>query len=438
MYLMWFNKTTAASLTVRVKYFYTDGITDITDKVDESLSVQENNVIYIPAGAFQYDLQNKHVGRKLLYWQVQVLDVTDGDSPVDASEIFKFYVDNRNDYNAITLNYRNSIGGLDSARVRGVIDHNLNYGFTEQDKTFEPDYFDGDTISARRIISNSKERKIYKGDIGYLRKEEQDRFRDSHLRRELYWERGLKWLPVIILTASQKQKGTKDKLWSFPIEFTLASEGDNFYTPDSVDLGDGTFADNVCRALLGTLDRDIDLSGPDAEVTISFVEIDPDDASTQYEYKIDSGAWTLANTADAPLILHLAKDSNFIIYFRCICEPGDIRGRIVELGIDTHEPGGGGADSEIINDAPAGDNYLIKINGVDADSGFVGSGSSDIFNIADQVDCELKVVFDTLLPTTAILTSNGNSYICTIAANIVTFTHVDITSGCVILINGGI
>jgi len=436
MYLLWFNKTNASALKTHINIVYTDAS---VQQLDKALTVHKNNVVFIPAGATQWSLPDEHPDRKIYYWNLQVID--NADQPV--SELFTYYADNRNDYNDITLNYRGSLGGLDSVRIRGIIEHDLNYEFEEQDKTFEPDYFDGDVIDGKRVINNSKERKIYKGDIGYLKKEDQDRFRDSHLRRDMWWERNKKWWPVIVLTPSQKQKTSEDHLWSFPIQFTLGSDGDNYYTPDTIDLGDGVFTSNVCLARLGNIEIDIDISGADAAIVINATEIDPQDASTQFYYQIlgvDADP-ILYDTFSLPILRNIPKGIVYIVEFRCICGPNDIPGNKTSAQIDTTEEGGGGGgggthECFLGNGTNTASNYTIKIDDIERDNGFVGELGVDSFFLLDYVNVKLTVIFDSIeWPSSASMTSNGNTYTGSIVHNQVFFFNVDITNGCEINIS---
>lgn len=437
MYLAWLYKIgyVAGGLKVFAVAYFTDGT---TTSVSATFGGTSGNVFYIPAGASQWGLDLIYPDKKIYYWTINVVDITDPENAVPVSQIFKYYADNRNDYNDVGLNYRNSLGGLDSNKVRGVIDDTLNYEFTEQDHTYEPNYFEGNNITAKRIISNSKERKIWKGDIGYLAKEDQDRFRDSHLKRELWWERSKKWWPVILLTGNQKQKSSEDHLWSFPIEFTLASDGDNYYTPDAVDLGDGVFTSNVCLALVLGITYVNDLSGPDAIVTIYISFSDPDLVATQYYYQVDNDTPVLMNLADLPLVITLAKDDTYSFKAWVMC-PNDVPGRKSSVMIDTNDGVGGGGgggggggtpDNSFISNYTSNEtDYDFKINSISQHTGHLGSFGVENFGQADQSDVQVKLILDSLTPSIAELVSNGNTYYAAIATAVVTWSHVDITNG---------
>jgi hypothetical protein len=429
MYLAWLNSVEVAdSLPVIVDVIYTDGTSDF---ITVNLGGRKDNIIYIPAGATQLGLPDL-VDKVIYYWEIKVTAIIDGADPIDVSQSFRYYADNRNDDNDITLNYRNSLGGLDSVRVRGVIEHDLNYDFAEQDRTVDPDYFDGDSIFPKRVIANSKERKIYKGDIGYLSKEDQDRFRDSHLIREVWWERSIKWWPVVFLTANQKQKRSDDDLFSFPLQFALATDGDNYYTPDAVDLGDGSFTSNVCRARFLDVEVDIDLSGADALITFTWSTTDPDNVATQYTYQVIgvNDDPVLADLTIGELQLHLPKDNIYDFEIRVLC-PNNVPGKKTVLSIDTNAPGGGGGDinSTLLNFSSTASDYDIKVDGVSIKSGHVMAFETGItFHADDASDVTVTIELD-FNPATPVLNVGATLYHGTVASHVVTFAHVDIIDG---------
>jgi hypothetical protein len=252
MYLPWLNLTdvTEGSVMMRRKLVFTDGTEDFAF-ID--FQVLKYDVGYFPAGATQLKLDEVDVTKTIWYWELQVYDVTDPDALVALSTAFKYELDNRNDYNDVTLNYRNSLGGLDSVRVRGIIEFSQDRSFTEQDRVVLADYWNDHFINPKRIAVDSTELLIYKGDVGHLGKEEQDRLRDIHHQREAWQYQQGKWMPMMLLTGNQRLKKSDDKLWGSPIEFAVASGGDNFYTPNSINLEESALAgDPLCDAIITT------------------------------------------------------------------------------------------------------------------------------------------------------------------------------------------
>ena len=339
MFLGWLCQTippegVALECTVRCKVTFRDGT---FVQLSQMFYPKNNLFYYIPAGALQWGLAAVDPTKEIWYWELQVI-IDDLVAPVQLSEWFKFELDNRWSLNDITLHYRNSLGGLDSVAVRGVLDQNLDYQFTIQNKTFKADYFDSHVISAQTFITDNTEQQTWKGDIGHLGKEEQDRLRDAQLLREVYTPSATKWFPVNIVTKNFKLKSTYDMRFTMPIEFTLAYEGAEYYTPKNINLGDGVFTSNVCLALLNNLlvvSKDFSLSPSTCEVTFSAIEYDPQDASTKFKWRLNGGSWFEYLFADLPLILVVAIDTDYLLEYKAVCT-GDIDGKKNSLEFETY------------------------------------------------------------------------------------------------------
>lgn len=253
VWLTWLNLTDIGEYDIKMKLTttFTDG-SQVSSTMD--CPVPKYCVGYFPSGADQLKLNDIDPTKTVHYWELQVID--SGTNPVEPlSQVFRYYLDNRNDYNDKNLHFRNSLGGLDSTRIRGVIEFNSQRDFTSIEKIVMNDYYTGHFISGRVAADNSTEILVYKGDIGHLGKEEQDRLRDIHLLREVWLGKKLKWLPVMLLTGSQKLKTTQDKRFSMPIEWCIASGGNYYYTPDNVDLQEGNIPTGLlCTAIIGDLE----------------------------------------------------------------------------------------------------------------------------------------------------------------------------------------
>lgn len=253
VWMTWLNLTDIGEYDIKMKLTttFTDG-SQSSQVMD--CPVPKYCVGYFPTGGDQLKLNDIDPTKTVHYWEMQVID--SGSNPVEPlSLVFRIYLDNRNNYNDINLHYRNSLGGLDSTRIRGVIEFNSQRDFSSIEKIVLNDYYTGHFINGRVAADNSTEILVYKGDIGHLGKEEQDRLRDIHLLREVWWNKKMKWLPVMLLTGSQKLKTTQDKRFSMPIEFCIASGGNYYYTPDNVDLQDGNVPTGLmCTALIGDLE----------------------------------------------------------------------------------------------------------------------------------------------------------------------------------------
>jgi hypothetical protein len=436
MYLLFLNITEVVALTVEAKVTYTDATSSV---VDTTLNGGvKSRCYYIPSGAAQWGLDLLNPAKSIHYWEITVKALGGA-----VTESFRYYADNRWNYNDITLSYRGSLGGLDSIRVRGVIEYGMDYNFSEQATTQSPDYFDGSYFTPQKVIKNSKEQVVYKGDLGFLKKEEQDRLRDIHLVRETWWEVGKKWWPMNIVTKNGKLRTTQDTLFAFPLEFTHAHEGDNYYTPMSVNLGDGVFTSNVCKAMLTPMLVTVDLSGADAVLTIDGTEVDPQNASDRFRYRITRQSdgfivsdWTEHVYADLPIInIHVGKNDTYLVETQSICT-NTIFGKKSSQLVDTNPPAGGGGgggtpvvNSSILNNTNLQGTYVIRYNAVYQTSGYVGAYNEQDFHLDDAADITVEIILG-FSPPYVYLVSNGIQYYpSSNSGGTLIFEHVTVING---------
>jgi hypothetical protein len=340
MFLLFLHVQELDAFKVSAKVTYTDGTTLTVNKV--FTDAEKGVPYYIPAGANQWSLENS--AKSIHFWEIVVKNNTTG---VAISKTFTYYADNRNNYNLVTLHYRNSLGGLDSLPIRGVIEYNNDYDYSELGKVTAPNYFSGHYFAPQKIISNNKELQTMRSNSGPLGKEEQDRLRDVFIKRETWWAVEGKWWPVNITTKNYKQKSTEDSLWSLPIDFSLAHDGDTNYTPFSVNLGTSvaTEVDNVCQAYLSPITYIVDLSNGglndgNSKVTASFTEVDPENAAAQFRYRVMNGSlvtidWVTKNIGtDNPFSFVVPSDIFYSLETQAICG-NQVPGRKTTETIDT-------------------------------------------------------------------------------------------------------
>jgi hypothetical protein len=395
MYLTWLNvfvdDTVASGVKQRVKVTYLDLSTHSFDKALPLL--RKNQVVYVPSGMAQLNLKSFNPAKTIWFWEIQI--VSDESGGINFSEAFKYYQDNKPDVNNTVLHYRNSLGGIDSVCIRGVIDITNDYTFEIQDRAFQPDYFENGVIPGQQTPTNSMELQKFRGDVGYMSKLEQDRLRDMHLQRQVYQQKGNKWLPVLLITKSLKFRGSKDSIFSMPIEWQLAYEGGEYYTPDTIDFGNNNVPP-TCLAFISALVvvRNFD-NAPDF-VVISFdgVENDIDDDATQLQYRVVNAAtdapqfaWVIINISDLPHEFQLPVDGDWTLQVQAICQ-NEALGPVQNNSFDTNylapppDPIVTSITGNITNNTL--NNYTFNLNGKDAGGLFLFVQNSN-FNAFGQV-----------------------------------------------------
>lgn len=409
MYLTYLHTADSETLSAVCSVYYTDGSFAIVQT--DFAVIEKGACYYVPAGAMQWGLPDKEPAKKIYYWEITIIgNILAGATAL--SEAFRYYADNRNDYNNCTLHYRNSIGGLDSLRVRGAIEQAQDYSFTEQVQTVASDYSSAHYFAPQKLLTNSRETIAWKGDIGHLGKEEQDRLRDSHLQRECWQEVEGKWWPINITTKSRKQKTTNDTRFTFPIEWSLAYEGDSYYTPQYVSLGNSN-GSNVCMALITDV-KVLLYDTPDGKVraTVQLVENDPEGASSTFRYQVVGGSlpsgWITAAYGSFEVIV--AKEELLSLELQPICT-GNIYGRKTIVPIDTRtgQSGGGtgggtpAGNCRIVNNTGTSTGFTITIDSVVVADGVVGAWGNTAFEVAPDYYRRVEVFLADLSPASITL-----------------------------------
>jgi hypothetical protein len=451
MYLTFLDITgvPAADLRLKISAYYTDGSNDY--RLKDGFTVPRSGCVYhLPSGAFQWDINNWNPTKTIHYWTIQVgkddpLALSIPFAPL--SEVFTYELDNRNDEIKKTIHYRNSLGGIDSLRILGSLSRKAEYEFTELQTTIEPDYFNGSAFSPQKRIIGNSEQIVYTGNIGQAGREEIERLRDAQMIRETWMRVGNKWVPLCIITKSIDLAGSDTQRFHMPIEFTLGYTGSEYFTPDSANFGDGVFTENVCFAMLSPLSLVVDNSGVDSAITINGTEIDPQNASTQFRYRVirDSDGvvvndWLTKNYADLPLLINFPKDTGtYKIESQAICT-NSVFGSKVTAGFDTDGAGAGtgipGGNSQLKNFT--GLVTTAQLDNIDTVTAILpivtlGAVNTYSFNYAiNGLHPHLRLTLGSLSPAYAALISDGVAHTGILSGNIVDFYNVTINGGFII------
>lgn len=427
MYLAWLNYTNVAAtnLALRVVIEYTDGT--FSAAIDKVLTgIVKHKIIYLPVGAEQLGLEAIDDTKTIYKWTARVFDIN---TSTAVSELFTYAADNRKDYNDACLNYRNSLGCIDSVMVRGVIENSIEYDNERVGVITGYNYYNGKLVAAREKTVFNLERFIYKGDIGYLGKEEQDRLRDAHLKREIWWEVGSKWLPVINLTGNFKHRSSTDNLFSMPFEWMLGVPGNTCYTPKNVNLGDAEVISNVCNATISDIEITKDLDDTLADITVGATVTGAD----QFTYQV-IGFHTspiTANVTDLPItITGLNKLQNFSLELRPICGDGSF-GRTYITPFTTAE---GSYNCALYNRSGDYEVLDVYIDDVVVYSTNLNAGEYDFFNIVATGLHDVKLSWGNATHTTATLKEGTAPFptIGTVVGVDATWIGIDVTDGFII------
>ena len=126
--------------------------------------------------------------------------------------------------------YRNSLGGLETIRLRGQIDYEADYTRQNAIRITVPAYFTDGILNNQNSNYFNEETEKKVGDTGFLSKSAQQKIRALFLAEEIYELYGDKLLPVTISSANAKFYSNRDSLISIQIEWKKAYSN-QFYLP---------------------------------------------------------------------------------------------------------------------------------------------------------------------------------------------------------------
>jgi len=434
MYLMYLHLTDEPAHAVQMSYTLVNGITGAESENIYLLPIPKGALFFIPAGAAQWDIDNINPGEPPVHeWEIEV---TEGVSNDPVSEAFTFTRDNRQDYNQVNLTYRNSLGGVDSVMARGVIETVTEVPYETIDRVTEYNYYSGTAITPQRIVNNPGENAVYRGDVGWVPKDWQDRLRDMHVRRELYVFFDGKWWPMLDVTDNYKLRSSEDQIFSMPVTWKNAAPPQPYYTPADVDLGNATSESNICYAGILNLDIDVDTSGATAEIEVN---LNVDDIRgvgvDKIEYRIpgEVDVWTTVLLTAVPFtVTGIPKNSTYQLLVRPVC-PDNIPGNTTIGGFNTIGAGSGTGDASSFknNTGVSVTLQLLVNNNVIISGQVIANGATHNFALADTYDAD--VYFNLVgLPgiTTVVAASNAvpyNSWV--ISGNQAEHQDIDIVGG---------
>jgi hypothetical protein len=154
----------------------------------------------------------------------------------------KFYLDYRQFYKTSDLLFTSSIGGIETVRLRGIIDAQTEYERINADRVTAPEYFSHGIIdTANENIFNAELEK-FTGDTGFLPLDALDRLRDLVNNKNVFEIKNNRLVPVNIVSKNDKWYTNKQSLYSHIVEWQNAFKNE-YYSPA------GTINTGVCPAV---------------------------------------------------------------------------------------------------------------------------------------------------------------------------------------------
>lgn len=217
----------------------------------------------------------------LWYYDVQVTDADDN----ALTETYRFYVEYRPVYESWDLFWHGSLGGFDGARVMGEtlisIDRSSEETGAGKDVNDWVDKIRAGNITNTAIVK----RNTFKGDIGFQKsRQENEALQEVLLSESIYQLLTDLWLPVLIIGKTQDLRTTKDRKFSFPIDWQLAGEEDVF-TPQARNFGigeGGIIVNNIPIDFYWI--TSVDRGDGSSDVTFAFTEPYPPGITYTLEY----------------------------------------------------------------------------------------------------------------------------------------------------------
>ena len=187
--------------------------------IDGSVMVGKWGVACVPYGFNQCGLQGL---------------VPDGIFPISYTvEVFtaagtvvapvRLVIDHRAIYEPYFLLFRNSIGGMQSIRLRGQVDLEADYDRQQAVRTVLPSQFLNQNLLAQNVTAHTEETKGFKGDTGFVVKPMiDDILGDLPLTSQLFNLVDNMLLPSVLVLKNAKLYSARDTLFSLHLEWQNA------------------------------------------------------------------------------------------------------------------------------------------------------------------------------------------------------------------------
>lgn len=225
-----------ADQSITYTFLLEDGTTE-TYTPTPTVKALKWGVLVAPAGLSQ--LAYTPTGGKLVVsYTIQVFADT---TPITAP--YTYTLDYRNFYNDYRILYRNSLGGLDSLRLRGQVDIDADYAYQKASRISTEAYYSNQNLLPQFIQKTNEETLKVVADTGFISKAATDNLRDLFLSKQIFEIAESKLLPVILTAENVKLRSNNDSLFALSVSWQRAFLNE-FYAPDMA-----VVLDDACPAL---------------------------------------------------------------------------------------------------------------------------------------------------------------------------------------------
>lgn len=142
----------------------------------------------------------------------------------------RFYIEFRNFYETKDLLFINSLGGVETIRLRGEIDAAAEYTRVSADKIAAPEYFTNGIVNAQTENTFSSELETFTGDTGFMPKDNLDRLRDLFNNKMVFEIKNGRLVPINVSIKSAQWYTNNQSLFSISLQWQYAFVNE-FYSP---------------------------------------------------------------------------------------------------------------------------------------------------------------------------------------------------------------
>lgn len=215
--------TTDLAMKIKTEWMATDGSTGTREDAIDT----EGYLFHINAEINSLGVIDPLIGKKLFWYEVSI--VTSSETIVQP---YRFYIKYEHFYQYHDLIYFNSLGGIDSIRIRGELTFAPERSFEQVEGGFGSSEWNTIFKQPETTHAALSWTRSYKGDVGYLNSQAEQEAILAELSLspcilQLIDER---FVRVLNISKSKDWNRSTDSTWSIPIEWQLA-ESNQVYTP---------------------------------------------------------------------------------------------------------------------------------------------------------------------------------------------------------------